>query len=129
MSLARQLLFFVALLAPVAAGCGGSESAVATSLLRGKVTCDGRPVVAGVVTAYRGGTKVMEANINPDGGYEFARPSAGEYQLTVTKTDVATPYAKPVKLPARYADPAQSGLTAKVAGDQASTQDLALTAK
>lgn len=125
----RRFLPATALLALALTGCGGSDSTVTQALLRGKVTLDNKPLVAGVVTAYQSGTKVMETNINPDGAYEFAQPASGDYQLTVTKTDVTTPYAKPVKLPARYADPAQSGLTAKVAASQANTQDLALTSK
>lgn len=89
-------------------GCGGTDHEVTKSLLRGKVTVENKPVTAGVVTAYKGGTKVAEANINPDGAYEFAAPPGGEYQLTVTKTDTPTPYSKPVKLPAKYADPARA---------------------
>jgi hypothetical protein len=110
-------------------GCGGSDAPVADSLLRGTVTVNNKPVTTGTVTAYKGGSKVMESGINPDGTYEFANPAGGEYQLTVTGTDTPTPYGKGVKIPARYADPAQSGLTATVTAGQKNTKDLALDAK
>ena len=110
-------------------GCGGSEPEVTASLLRGKVTVGDKPVTTGTVTAYKGSTKVMEAPINPDGTYEFANPTSGEYQLTVTKTDTPTPYGRPVKVPAKNSDPAQSGLSAKVESGQTNNQDLVLSAK
>lgn len=119
----------VAVLGVSLAGCGGSGDAVQTSLLRGKVTLHKKVIPTGTVTAYRGGSKVMEAPINPDGTYEFLDPSSGEYQLTVTKTDAPTPYSKPIKLPAKYADPAQSGLTATVTSGQPNTKDLELDVK
>lgn len=128
-SLRRFLLPAVVLSLFGLVGCGGSEAEVTKSLLRGKVTVGNKPVTAGTVTAYKGSSKVMETTINPDGTYEFADPSSGEYQLTVTNTDTPTPYGRPVKVPAKYADPAQSGLSAKVASGQTNTQDLALSAK
>lgn len=109
-------------------GCG-SDVEVPDSLLRGKVTVDKKPVVVGTVTAYRGGDKAMETTINPDGTYEFVINSSGEYQLTVTGTDAKTPYGPPVKLPAKYADPAQSGLNTTVAAGQSNTYDIPLSLK
>jgi hypothetical protein len=119
----------LAALVLAATGCGQSSDPVARTLLVGKVTVNKKPVQTGTVTAYSGSSKVMEAGINPDGTYEFANPSSGEYHLTVTKTETPTPYGKPVKLPAKYADPAQSGLTATVSGGQRNTQDLTLDMK
>ena len=131
MTILRRTLAAVSLAAVglALAGCGGSDEAVTKSLLRGKVTVDKKPIPTGTVTAYKGSSKAMETTINPDGTYEFVDPSSGEYQLTVTKTDTPTPYGKPVKLPAKYADPAQSGLTATVSSGQPNTKDLELTTK
>lgn len=119
----------VALLGLGLTGCGGSDDTVGKASLRGKVTVNQKSITVGTVTAYSGSSKVAETTINPDGGYEFANLSSGEYNLTVTKTDAPNPYSKPVKLPEKYADPAQSGLTATVSGGQTSTKDLALNAK
>jgi hypothetical protein len=97
-------------------GCGGDNRvAAAKSVLRGRLTADKKPVSVGTVTAYKGGSKVAETQINPDGGFELYNLPPGDYQLTVTHTDVSTPYAKPLKLPSRYAEPAGSGLTVNVA--------------
>jgi hypothetical protein len=107
-------------------GCGNSEIRLATTALCGKVTANGKPVSTGTVTAYRGGSKVMETSIEPDGSYGFPNPPSGRYELTVTATDTPSPYGQPVKLPPRYADPSESGLTATVTGDRMNTPDLAL---
>jgi hypothetical protein len=107
-------------------GCGSSKVLMPATQLHGKVIVDGRPVSTGVVTAYRGGSKVMETSIEPDGSYGFANPPGGQYALTVTATDAPTPYGRAVRLPAKYADPSASGLTATVADDQVNTQDLLL---
>jgi hypothetical protein len=97
-------------------GCGsGDVTAPATSVLRGRLTVDKKPLSVGTVTAYKGGSKVAETQVNPDGGFELFNLPAGDYQLTVTNTDASNPYTKPVKLPARYADPAQAGMTVSVA--------------
>ena len=106
--------------------CGSSEVRLPTTALCGKVTANGKPVSTGTVTAYRGGSKVMETSIEPDGSYGFPNPPSGQYELTVTATDAPSPYGRPVKLPAKYADPSESGLTATVTSDQVNTQDLAL---
>jgi hypothetical protein len=116
----------VVLAALGSSGCGSSEARPPATALRGKVTVDGRPVATGVVTAYRSGSKVMETSIEPDGSYGFPNPPGGRYELTVTATDAPTPYGRPVKLPAKYAAPSASGLTATVTSDQTNTQDLAL---
>ena len=117
-----------ALLVLGAIGCGNEFHLPATALC-GKVTVNGKPLSTGVVTAYRGGTKVMEASIEADGSYTFADPASGEYQLTVTKADAPSPYGRPVRLPARYADPNSSGLSATVASDRTTAQDLQLRTK
>ena len=110
-------------------GCGSSKVLVPSTQLHGKVIVDGRPVSTGVVTAYRGGAKVMESSIEPDGSYGFPNPPSGQYSLTVTATDTPSPYGRAVRLPAKYADPSESGLTATVTGDQVNTQDLLLRTK
>jgi hypothetical protein len=107
-------------------GCGGGGGGAPSTVLKGKVTINGKPAVVGTVTAYSGGSKAAETMINPDGTYQFDNLSSGEYQLTVTKTDTPTPYSKPVKLPAKYADPSQSGLTATVKRGE-TTQELQLS--
>jgi len=131
MSILRRSLaaLAVALLGLGLTGCGGSDSKVTVAVLRGKVTVNKKAVNTGIVTAYKSGSKVTETNINPDGTYEFQDPSSGEYQLTVTKTDTPTPYGKPVKVAAKYADPATSGLTATVTSGQPNEKNLELDAK
>jgi hypothetical protein len=107
-------------------GCGSNDvTAPATTVLRGRLTVDKKPLMVGTVTAYRNGSKVAETQVNPDGGFELYNLADGDYQLTVTNTDVTNPYSKPVKLPARYADPAQAGLTVSVtAGENSREFDL-----
>lgn len=110
-------------------GCGGSDFRLPSTSLSGKVTVNGKPLSGGTVTAHRSGSKVMEASIEVDGNYTFADPPSGDYQITVTKTDAPSQYSRPVRLPAKYADPVQSGLNATVVGDRHNTQDLSLSTK
>ncbi|AWM39091.1 hypothetical protein GobsT_26360 [Gemmata obscuriglobus] len=109
--------------------CSNSDFRMPATSLSGKVTVNGKPLSCGVVTAYRGSSKVMEASIEVDGNYTFADPPAGEYLITVTRTDAPSTYSRPVRLPAKYADPGSSGLRATVVSDRPNTQDLTLGTK
>ncbi|MDY3551519.1 carboxypeptidase-like regulatory domain-containing protein [Gemmata sp. JC717] len=123
----------VATLGAVAVALGStacsSDFRLPATSLSGKVTVNGKPLSGGVVTAYRGSSKVMEASIEVDGNYTFADPPSGEYYITVTKTDTPSTYSRPVRLPTKYADPGSSGLRATVVSDRHNTQDLPLSTK
>ena len=114
--------FVVACALALVAGCGDGAGAPAKSALRGRITVDKKPLGAGLVTAHSGGSKVAETNLNQDGSFEFYNLSAGDYQLAVSNTEASTPYFKGVKLPSRYADPAQSGMTVSVAAGENSRE-------
>lgn len=101
-------------------GCGGGVEVVQPkTALRGKITVapGQKPLLAGQITAYRKGEKVSTTSVNPDGSFEFINVPTGDYQLAITDTAKDTPYGKGIKLKSKYADPAQSGLTVSVAGN------------
>ena len=110
------------------AGCGGPAEVTVKSVLRGKVKADGKLIGVGAVTVYSGTSKISTHPVNPSGDYTIENLSAGEYNFTVTDTDVKSPYGPAVKLPAKYADPVQSGLKANVSlGEQ--QYDILLSTK
>lgn len=114
--------FVAACVLALAVGCGSGDGAPAKSVLRGRLTVDKKPIGAGVVAVHSGGSKVAEANLNQDGSFEFFNLPAGDYQLAVSGTEAGNPYTKGVKLPSRYADPAQSGMAVSVAAGENSRE-------
>ena len=112
-----------------AAGCGGGDAVAAhQTALRGRLVVNKKPLHNGTVTAYRSGSKTAQTNVNPDGRFEFFNLPTGDYQLAVTDTEANTPYGKGVRLPAKYADPAQSGMTVAVAAGEQPPRDFTLEA-
>jgi hypothetical protein len=113
----------------LASGCGPRYGNVS-----GKVTYQGKPVTGGTITFHDSHNGVASDAIQPDGSYSVNRVAAGQVRITVVPPlDIpfrpmqeaggrptspgSTP--RPVPLPPKYADPAQSGLTCEVqAGNQ-----------
>ena len=110
----------LAVVAVAVAGCGG-----ATADLSGTVTFRGKPVTSGTVQVLQPGGRVAVADIRPDGRFHVRGAVPGPAGVGVSSPDPRqagagggrgphTPGpADPtwVRLPARYADPDQSGLT------------------
>jgi hypothetical protein len=122
----------LALLA-LAPGCGPGVGTAA-----GKVTYQGKPVVWGSVTLRAADGSMHQIGINPDGTYRLDRVPVGPAQVGVSSPDPkpsarlreggearlrAFPPPPPpgawFPLPAKYADPATSGVTMQVGGGPA----------
>lgn len=120
---------FATLLA-LAPGCGGGPEMARVS---GKVSSKGKALDQGNVSFVPVGTPERppaSGKIGPDGTYSLqtadglAGAQLGEYQVAVTGSDPDAPNqdipGMPIKsksaVPAKYADPAKSGLTATVKG-------------
>jgi hypothetical protein len=136
----RKLLCAAALVlvaALAASGCGSSK----TASVSGKVTYRGRAVTSGTVTVIsQDGTVVGSGAIQADGSFTIARAPTGAIRVAVdnpvppglTRSGMAVPAGMSpddpeikaareqartfVPIPARYADPKQSGLTAALKG-------------
>jgi hypothetical protein len=137
--LSARLLVPTALFALVltVSGCGGGKGSLA-----GKVSFQGKPVVAGTVMVYAKDGSVSSSDIHPDGGYEARDIPVGEVTLTVSSPDVTektsaekagiaprgagkgggAPPARPTNpsgwfsIPEKYADRATSELKTTVSG-------------
>lgn len=124
----------VAVLAFVA-GCGPRAAN-----LVGKVTYQGKPVVYGTVTVMAADGSIHQIGINPDGTYSIDRVPVGPATVSVSSPDPAPsarakqlgesdsrprpgPPAVPAgawfPLPAKFANPATSGLTLQVGSGSA----------
>jgi hypothetical protein len=120
-------LFALFALAP---GCGPGTATVA-----GKVTYQGKPVVWGSVTLKAADGSVHQIGLNADGTYRLDRVPVGPAKVGVSSPDPApsaraksledarVPAGPPplppgawFPLPAKYADPATSGVTVQVGG-------------
>ncbi len=120
-------------------GCGGSEASVS-----GTVTLDGKPVegsreLYGTVNFYRadGGGAPATAMIRESGSYSLVTGGAkglepGNYKVAVTIKEIIPPKEPGGETgnkrigPAKYGQPAQSGLTAEVKPGK-NTFDFALS--
>jgi hypothetical protein len=122
---------FVAAVALVVAGCGGG-----TGTLTGKVSYQGKPVVMGSVFVQAADGTRRVSNIEPDGTYTVLNMPVGPVMIAVNSPEPPDPKAlagrapragaKPapaapavdrskwVRLPDKYADPAQSDVTTTV---------------
>jgi hypothetical protein len=97
----------------------------------GKITIDGKPVPAGIITyVSKDGKTTVSETIAADGTYRVIVPD-GEYALAVasppppTKVDPKDPPKKLPLIPAKYGDPKTSGLLYKVSkGKQTYDIDL-----
>lgn len=131
----RPLVAFAGLLAlaVLVPGCGPRTATAA-----GKVTYQGKPVVWGGVTLRAADGSMHQIGLNPDGTYRLDRVPVGEARVGVSSPDptpssrfgrgedARVPAAPPVPppgawfpLPAKYADPATSGVTVQVGGGPA----------
>ncbi len=113
-------------------GCGNSGKKVWP--VAGKVTFQGKPVCAGTIR-FRGPTGVdMTSNLRSDGSYEIVMAEGrglpeGDYQVAIIPLNApagtaipmgpGAPPPKPVcnDIPAKYHDPATSGLTLTIPSD------------
>jgi hypothetical protein len=117
-----------------AVGCAPGGRSVTWVQVRGAVTCDGKPVAEGVVQFHDAKTgEAPQADLRPDGTYEARLPAAGYAvavvpQLVNQSTDGMSNwvYKKAADIPAKYQNPAKSGLTADV-GPAATRFDFAMT--
>src|SRR5947209_1307705 len=132
----RLLVTFPGLLAllVLAPGCGpGTDTAA------GKVTYQGKPVVWGSVTLRAADGSMHQIGLNPDGTYQLDRVPVGPAKAGVSSPD-PTPSARARRggedakvpagppppppgawfpLPAKYVDPATSGVTVQVGSGSA----------
>lgn len=135
------------LAALASAGCGGAAT------VEGKVTYQGKPVVYGTVVVIGPDNLPKSGTIQTDGSYRVSGVKPGAAKLSVSsppppgaqvarkprggreadqdepKADGVTPASPEVikawfPLPDKYADPAQSGLTADVRSGQSVNLDL-----
>jgi hypothetical protein len=127
----------IAACALLAVGCGGADHAT-TYDVSGVVTQRGSPVAGATVSFLPGssseGVKSARGTTDEAGRFELktyfgpesdvAGALPGDYRVTITKTPASSgivdPYAGPIpqnELPARFADPQQSGLKATVTVD------------
>lgn len=123
-------IFVILPLLVLVAGCSSG-----TGTATGKVTYQGKAVVWGSVTLKAADGSIHQIGINSDGTYRLDRVPAGKALVGVSSPD-PTPSARarqigdsrvpsgppPVPagawfpLPAKYADPATSGVTVQVGG-------------
>jgi hypothetical protein len=131
----RTLTTFLGLLTALvlASGCGSGTGTAA-----GKVIYQGKPVVWGSVILKAADGSVHQIGISPDGTYRLDRVPSGPAKVGVSSPD-PTPSARAKEnadarvpagpprpppgawfpLPARYTDPATSGVTVQVGGGPA----------
>lgn len=137
-----RLLAALPLLAAIiwTAGCGGGKGA--TDSVQGKVTMDGKPV-SGEITFVCSDGKEFKSPLALDGGYFITAPAKGEAKIGIKGMSTGAAPKKPdtkgggelpgmggaasgVAPPAKYADPAKSGLTYTIKGGN-ETHDITLT--
>jgi hypothetical protein len=114
------------------AGCGDTPKGPPfVNFVGGTVTWKGEPLRRGFVRLAGGGREAMMP-IGPDGRYEIPDPPPGEVKVAVTAGPPAMLLPKNAPkdptlpdLPARYADPATSGLSLTVTGGR-QTFDITL---
>lgn len=119
----------------LAAGCSRG-----TGNVSGTVKFKGKPLPGGTISFYDEVNGVASSPINPDGSYSVSKVATGTARITVAvpmpirfaspgmseaKEDLPAVVKQTPSIPARYYDPAKSGLTCVVVrGDQ--TQDFDL---
>jgi hypothetical protein len=132
-----RLLAVLPLVAAIAwvAGCGGGKSK--TESVSGKVTLDGKPV-SGEITFVCSDGKEIKSPLGTDGGYSILAPAKGEAKIGIKSMTAAVGggkeagkegASKSAELPgmggssgavppAKYGNPASSGLTYTVKGGE-----------
>lgn len=106
----------------VASGCGGE-----TTTVTGTVKYKGTPLTTGSVTISVAGKRPATGPIYPDGTYRVDMAPVGEAKVAVQTPPLAPPMkkgttptvpgaveVKVVPIPQRFADPAQSNLSAVI---------------
>ncbi|MEY4179432.1 MAG: hypothetical protein RLY70_3006 [Planctomycetota bacterium] len=119
-------------------GCGGGDG-VARGNLQGKVTLKAGSLPAGCTVAFSGGTGGGSATIDSSGAYKLSEGiPVGSYRVSIVPPATSQSPEEAMKaamsgkamdatggVPAKYLDPAQSGLTVDVkAGDNTANFEL-----
>ena len=113
-----QLIGCVAILAyTTSLGCGPRQKADPNRAeISGKVTLDGQPLPAGTMTFYSPEKGIGTSfSLRQGGTYATDRVPIGSNLVSIETESLQ--FGSPslyVRIPAKYADPAQSGLTAEV---------------
>ena len=123
-------LLAAACLFALAVGCSPSGRRVTWVVVRGAVTCDGKPVTEGTVTFQDAKSgEAPQADLRPDGTYEMRVPAASYVvavvPLIVNESTDGLPNwvsKKNPDIPAKYQDPTKSGFTADVPADGSKTE-------
>jgi hypothetical protein len=123
----RSLTLLISLIPLVFVGCGKGDSRTPTHAVRGKVTDGSKPLAHAQVVfhpiATTAGTPKPRAKTDANGEFSLTTydgndgAPAGQYKVSVEQllADPKNPDAGPTnRLPAKYADPEKSGLTATV---------------
>ncbi len=123
----RSALPALALISLIFVGCGGGEYRTSTHTVRGKLTDGLKPVAHAQVVFHPvgGSAETPKPRGKTDANGEFTLTTydgndgapAGQYKVSVTQllADPKNPDAGPTnRLPAKYENPDQSGLTATV---------------
>jgi hypothetical protein len=92
MSRLRPLLFVPAILAVVAAGCGGGNP-IAPAAISGSVTYQGKPVTGGSIQFYSSSGTPYSATIGVDGTYSVSDVPVGDAVVCV-ETESVNPVHK-----------------------------------
>ena len=134
----KQRLFSaigVAVFSAILVGCGASGPPTAT--VSGTVKYRGQPLTTGIVTVQNDQGQSGAAQIQADGSYKITNAPLGANKAAVAVLPAAPSGAKiasagapprsaapAIKLPPQYSDPARSGLSIDVKGNQTFDIDL-----
>ncbi len=133
----RLRLPVLALVPVIFLGCGGGEQRTPTFEVRGKLTDGSKPIANAQVVFHpvNGSADAPKPRGKTDANGEFKLTTydgldgapAGEYRVSVELWKTLSADAGPAnQLPAKFADPAKSGLTATVAAGPTELQPLVL---
>jgi hemoglobin len=99
---------------------GDEKKPAGTASVSGRITYKGKPLPAGSVT-FNKAKAAYVAKIQPDGTYELKNLPDDSYQIAIETASAKAPTkdgrekpAEFVPIPAQYADPLRSGLTAEI---------------
>lgn len=134
MKISHNYGFILVALCMTTIGCGSSPVSGEGVKVRGNVTLDGHSLALGTVTYIHETGFATTADIKEDGGYEIeAKPGVNRIAVIARLPDVENPGKRPSILPgtsltpARYEDPATSGLQLRIADASSELQmDLEL---
>ena len=114
---------------PICLGCGPEPQVdESRTTVSGHVTFDGKPLQAGSITFSSTETGIGTTIPIGGGGYVTNRVPIGPNIVTVETESLLFGNAKEyVRIPAKYSDPSQSGLTADIKKGVNENVDFALT--